>query len=52
MRLGFKGIPIITLMLNELTSMDDLEWLKEFTLERSYEKQEKQVKSLGAKSKE
>ena len=38
-RCGFKGVPIITLMMNSVFNMDDLASREFFTFERKYEKQ-------------
>ena len=45
-RFGFKGVPIITLMMNEVFNMDDLTNKEFFTFERKYEKQGQEVTDL------
>ena len=43
-RFAYKGVPLIILMLNEVTNMDDLSHLEDFSSDRVYEKNGKQVK--------
>ena len=42
-RFRFKGVPIITLMMNEVFNMDDLANKEFFTFERTYDKQGQEV---------
>ena len=42
-RLGFKGVQAVTLMLNKVINIDDLESIEEFTFKRCY-------KNKGSKS--